>query len=518
MRARNGNLNVTTGTGNDVVDFSVFNEASGPNGVGYGVNYTNRGGSDRVLGTNFDDNFTLSASAELIDGSGGNDTVIYTNSSAGVNVNLNATVQSGGYAQGDRLVNIENVTGSKHKDVLIGNDGDNTLRGEGGNDTISGGGGRDTLHGGDDSDHLDGGAGDDVLYGENGNDRLIAGSGRNVLDGGDGVDTLDYSTSTYAVSASLESGQGHEMRNFNGNIYDLYLNPQNLIAHDQLTGIENLTGSRFTDILHGDDGTNTIRGLDGDDHIFGHGGDDIERGGQGNDTLGRMIIEGLGSADDDGNDQLFGEDGDDRLVGSTGADLMDGGSGFDTVDYSGSSDHVLVDLSTGRGLAPAQQSPFGQTDSAGDTYVSIERVVGSDFADTMLGSANGDTLEGGGDNDVLFSASGDDTLIGGDGDDRLYGADQNDDMTGGSGRDTFLFRTTADPQFFNPLAGEGHDVIRDFQVGEDQLMFSGQFSTDMGFLQDGDNVVISYENSTITLENVSLDDLIAHYDESIVMV
>src|SRR5687767_15845922 len=103
MRARNGNISVTAGTDDGNFDFSYLDTRSGPNGVGYGVDYTNLGGRDRAAGTRFDDSFTLSAGQELIEGGDGNDTVNYSRSTASVKVDLNVIVQQGGYAEGDNL-------------------------------------------------------------------------------------------------------------------------------------------------------------------------------------------------------------------------------------------------------------------------------------------------------------------------------------------------------------------------------------------------------------------------------
>jgi Ca2+-binding RTX toxin-like protein len=513
VRARNGNISVTAGTENGNFDFSYLNDRSGPNGIGYGVDYINLGGRDRAVGTKFDDSFTLSSGVELIEGGEGNDTVNYNRSTAGVKVDLNVIVQHGGYAEGDNLVGIENVTGSNHKDVLTGNAGKNVLMGMDGNDTMSGGGGDDRLDGGNNDDTLDGGTGNDTLLGGFGNDRLIAGSGNNVLDGGKGIDTADYSTSSYAVSVSLDEGEGNELRNFAGDMLELVIDPATLVAHDQLADIENLTGSRFTDVLQGDNSANTIHGLDGNDHIYGRGGDDIERGGDGNDTLGTMIINnvpffGTVAADDAGSDRLFGESGDDVLVGGSGADRMDGGADTDTVDYTWSPSAVGINLATGVG--------FGASDSwaAGDTYVSIEHVIGSQYQDMILGSVNNEVIDGGGDNDWLHGNSGNDILDGGDGADQIEGGDDDDIMTGGAGEDTFIFRAAPNAAMFSPEAGDGHDTITDFNIAEDRLVF--QTNGFIGMLQDGANTVITYADGTasVILENVNLTEL--HYSDAVV--
>jgi len=84
-----------------------------------------------------------------------------------VTVSLATGQASGGDAEGDILVSIENLSGSDSADVLSGNAGGNTLSGADGNDILAGDAGNDVLRGGAGADHLDGGAGiDAVLYSE----------------------------------------------------------------------------------------------------------------------------------------------------------------------------------------------------------------------------------------------------------------------------------------------------------------------------------------------------------------
>ena len=52
-----------------------------------------------------------------------------------------------------------------------------------------------------------------------------------------------------------------------------------------MTGIENLTGSDFDDVLLGDAGANTIDGGAGSDVLSGEGGSDVLIGGAGFDAL-----------------------------------------------------------------------------------------------------------------------------------------------------------------------------------------------------------------------------------------
>jgi serralysin len=147
----------------------------------------------------------------VIDGGAGRDTVSYQASNAGVRVQLDDSKWgflqkllpdgSGGFAAGDLLKNIENVTGSAHHDRLSGNDlanvltgleGNDTLEGDKGDDTLFGNAGNDDLHGDHGDDILHGGAGRDTLSGGQGDDLLNGGAGDDVLSGGSGRDTFAF--------------------------------------------------------------------------------------------------------------------------------------------------------------------------------------------------------------------------------------------------------------------------------------------------------------------------------------
>ena len=117
--------------------------------------------SDNLRGSSVNNVITGGAGADIINGDRGIDTVRYASSSEGVTVDLNGVFQvgrtsygygSGGDAEGDRLLGIENIIGSGAADVLIGNGVANTLEGRAGTDTLDGGDGDDRLVGGADAD------------------------------------------------------------------------------------------------------------------------------------------------------------------------------------------------------------------------------------------------------------------------------------------------------------------------------------------------------------------------------
>ncbi|WP_162139123.1 Ig-like domain-containing protein [Synechococcus sp. PCC 7336] len=139
-----------------------------------------------------------------------------------------------------------------------------------------------------------------------------------------------------------------------------------------------------------------------------------------------------------GNDTLRGASGDDLFIGGLGADLHDGGAGEDTVSYLRSASGVTVDLQ-GTGLG-------GQ--AAGDTYISIENI---------LGSPNADTITGNGANNTIIGFEGNDVLDGGGGDDILFGYVGNDELDGGEGTDTAVFSDIFDNYEFQ-LSADGQTI------------------------------------------------------------
>ena len=84
--------------------------------------------------------------ANQLDGGAGADAASYEASDEAVTVDVSDdSAERGGYAAGDRLINIENLIGSDFDDTLIGDDADNILEGRSGADTLAGGEGGDVF-------------------------------------------------------------------------------------------------------------------------------------------------------------------------------------------------------------------------------------------------------------------------------------------------------------------------------------------------------------------------------------
>ena len=343
-------------------------------------------GADWIEGEEGNDYIVGGAGADYLLGEEGLDTASYSDSLVGVGVNLTTGYGYGGTAAGDILVSIENVTGSWYNDFLIGTDGDNVLTGLSGDDILDGGFSTDTLYGDADNDTLKGGGGADRLY------------------GGTGTDTASYFDSYDGVLVSLITGTA------------AYGDAEG----DRLDSIENLMGSRYDDILWGDNGSNGINGMDGNDTIRGFGDADSLLGG-------------------DGNDQLFGGDGDDLLSGDEGIDTMDGGLGNDTyyvdnfLDVAaegierGSVDQVKTSVTyiLGKG---SEVEILETTDPRASTRLDLS---GNEFNNTIIGNEGNNTIVGYGGRDVL---------------------------TGGGSGDVFVWTSTAETR----QAATDADVVTDF--------------------------------------------------------
>lgn len=452
-------------------------------------------GDDILLGLDGDDVLRGGAGGDVLDGGAGlNDTADYSDASSGVEVNLWMNLHAGA-AAGDSLFDIESILGTPFADTIVGNEFANLLDGAAGDDTLYGLAGDDVLRGGPGADWLDGGsgagdsasyagapgpvlaslatgtatggdgsdtlanierligsgfndtlsgddwdnmllggAGDDALSGAAGSDVIVGGLGNDTIHGGIGVDTVDYLGGGTVAGVVVDLGAGTASGG---------------AGNDLLSGMENISGSAFDDILTGDAGANFIDGHAGDDVLSGGGGRDSFVGGAGNDTIdGGAILDrttykdlnsvsyasstsavnvdlasgiaqdGLGGTDTLANvNAVTGSAFGDTISGSSdptlyeqfegglGADFIDGGQ-LDTVlqrnsnqaSYAGALGPVSVDLAAGAASGAA----------GADTLANINRVVGSGYDDTLLGAASAmpELFEGGAGNDVIDGRGG----------------------------------------------------------------------------------------------------------------
>jgi VCBS repeat-containing protein len=97
--------------------------------------------------------------------------------------------------------------------------------------------------------------------------------------------------------------------------------------------------------------------------------------------------------------------------------------------------------------------------------------IGGNGADTLTGTAGEDRLSGDNGDDRLFGVDGHDRLDGGRGSDQLFGGRGNDLLIGGLGDDTLEGGAGRDS--FVLSARGGNDVVLDFDVANDKLLFDG---------------------------------------------
>ena len=490
------NIGGTVDHGDTLTGSTVANQLFGYGGADI---LSGLAGDDRLFGGDDNDILRGGAGADGLDGGAGIDLVTFYGATVAVTVLLSSGAGSGGDAQGDTYVGIENVNGGKGADDIIGNASANVLNGYEGNDEIRGEDGNDTLLGGDGDDFLQGGAGADRL------------------DGGAGIDTVDYN-GTAGVTVDLDTGLGSGGE----------------AQGDTLFGIENARGTNgLGDVITGSAAANRLAGLrrkrcsqrpgrrrhagrrqmatmrsmaatatifsksapartswmaapaatpscsgspwsptgsracstpaspripgrtgrrsrapTGNDRIRTNSwGFAVElRGGAGDDVLATGV-DSIGVVADtlsgeDGNDQLDGGVGDDVLRGGAGADVLAGAAGTDTASYYSGTTGVLVSLASGTGSGGEAQ---------GDTLSGIENLSGSQGSDSLYGDAGANVLQGWNGNDLLVGRAGKDTL------------------TGGAGADRFQFTALGDS-----VVGANADRITDFSHAQgDRIDLAG---------------------------------------------
>lgn len=133
---------------------------------------------------------------------------------------------------------------------------------------------------------------------------------------------------------------------------------------------------------------------------------------------------------------------------------------------------------------------------AGDDFLSGKRgddsVVGGAGDDELQGGKGMDELFGGAGQDVLSGNKGHDYIEGGDGDDLITGGKGHDELLGGEGADTFVFKGRF-----------GSDIIKDFDVAEDELVLANNARFTVTELEEG--VMLEFSNgASIEFEAVQV--------------
>lgn len=345
--------------------------------------------ADHLYGGNDQDTLLGGLGNDTISGGGGTDTVSYADIDRGAGVVLNLSdewLDAFNPAPGDQgfffappqEAYVFSISPNTETDTF--SSVENAIGTQYG-DWMAGGEEANVLEGRGGTDYLLGFGGDDTLKGGDGDDWLAGGAGADHLVGGNGFDWALYADAYYYRAGEPDGPVVISLANPASNTW--------AAAGDTYDGIENIAGSVYDDVITGDDNNNVIVDLNGSNRFYGRGG---------MDTFSGNPNEG---------------------------DRFDGGDNADTVDYSNSgiqiNQPITVDL---------ENQSLNAGYAAGDTFISVENIIGGDHSDTISGN---------GQNNIL---------VGNEGNDRLEGRGWNDTLLGGDGSDTAVFSGDfADYQF-----------------------------------------------------------------------
>ncbi|MBG6199749.1 Ca2+-binding RTX toxin-like protein [Labrenzia sp. EL_13] len=279
------------------------------------------------------------------------------------------------------------------------------------------------------ADSVSGTAGDESFSGQGGDDILQGGAGSDYFQGGEGNDTIDGGTAApddfdfisyyWDIERALEDGlgglSGVNVVFSNVTVGTAIVSNDGFGTSDNLTAIEGLEGTRYSDTIIGGIGDDFLRGLEGNDVIDG----------------------GVGIAD---------------------------WAAYSNTVNKGGNQGIYIDF---------VNSVFKDTFGDQDTLTNIENILGSDFDDEIIGDNSiGRRLVGRGGDDTIAGGSLNDTLEGGDDNDSLFGNAGEDSFDGGRGDDQLESILDGQMDVFIFREDSGTDTISGWEAGIDKLDIS----------------------------------------------
>ncbi len=494
-------------------------------------------GYDKLIGT-ADDNiiqlayFSGSKTVEVIDGAGGIDRIVSTESNNTLdfrNTELIGVQEIDGASGNDTLYGSssdDRMIGGMGSDVLFGDDGDDVFvltEGDTGFDRYNGGNGIDRIEGTEQNDEIRISVFSstntvEIIDGGNGENRIISTTSNNTLDFRqttlENILLIDASKGNDTVFGSIDNdtiigGEGSDyLSGHDGD--DRFLTTHGDTGYDRYTGgagMDVVIGTVENDVirLSSFSGANTVEQIDGgegENVIVGSGSNntldftntelvniDYIDAGSGNDTVkgsaeGDVIIGGTGS------DYLIGNQGDDQFQfspGDTGYDRYNGGEGVDRLDATDADDVIRISLFSGSNTIEIIDGKGGDNviegsssnntlDFSAAELVNINRIDAGSGNDTVKGSNASDVIVGGLGSDYLYGNGGDDTFLvtaADTGYDLVNGGEGSDQLLGTDGDDVIRFSNFSGSNTVESISGAGgRDVIQG-TTGNNTLDFSG---------------------------------------------
>ena len=393
--------------------------------------------------------FVATSTVEFFGGGAGADTVDYGNSTALISVNLSTNVNTGGFAQGDTLISMDNVLGSDYSDHLTGDSQNNTLIGRDGDDKIDGGDGNDVLSGGAGNDLIKGGAGADTIY------------------GGDGDDTLHgHSIDAFAIQSVLAKLPGMVYNEDSNSFYYIppaffsisWANAQAILSNVTFNG----AAGHLANVTSVEEYHYLTELSDGRAMLLG-GSDGAKEGTFAWDSGAEA---GAISYSQDLSDINMYQD---FHMGVPYRAMEDGATNTDALLMYGYQKGGWVDVDpTVTGDANESYGVIAEWDAGMMLDDNAADVLnGGRGNDTSYGYGGDDLIDSGEGDDVSFGGEGNDVLLGRDGNDNLYGQNGDDWINSGKGADIVDGGEGADAHVFDAAtAFHGVDTILGFDTGE----------------------------------------------------